>query len=100
MLRPEFVRAWPEPICPDCFTNFQRLDQNSSRNNGDLLRATRYLQTTLVLKFANRLEKRAGKYTMKVIADHSRNPEEYSSNFTQNRAEFTKQFAFINKKVL
>jgi len=100
MLRPEFLRAWPEPLCSDCFTNFQRLDENAGKNNSDLLKASRFLQTTLVAQFAAKLQKRSGRMGPKsMLSTDSRDPEEFASRFQENKAAFTRSFAQIHKKV-
>lgn len=49
LLRPEFVKKYPKPLCSDSFSNF--LDPEETHFNDDAREATKYLYEQLVPQF-------------------------------------------------
>lgn len=56
LLRPEYVRTFPKPLCSDAFSGFIRM-HNPEQHNAELEEATRNLITNVVPDFAPELAK-------------------------------------------
>eukprot|EP01087_Luapelamoeba_hula_P012489 TRINITY_DN3487_c0_g1_i6.p1 TRINITY_DN3487_c0_g1~~TRINITY_DN3487_c0_g1_i6.p1 ORF type:complete len:703 (-),score=108.99 TRINITY_DN3487_c0_g1_i6:22-2130(-) len=64
LLRPEFVRKYPVPLCSDAFSGFIRV-HNPEQHNLELQKATHYLTQVLVPAFAPQLQRL-------MVADYSK----------------------------
>lgn len=51
LLRPEFIKAYEEPLCSDGFSGFLMADPNIEEHNQALRDATTYLKTDLIPRF-------------------------------------------------
>lgn len=52
MLRPELVRAFPNPLSSDAFTNFGASDELCTEHNSEVEQATKHLQSVVLPQFA------------------------------------------------
>eukprot|EP01129_Flabellula_baltica_P012033 TRINITY_DN5373_c0_g1_i1.p1 TRINITY_DN5373_c0_g1~~TRINITY_DN5373_c0_g1_i1.p1 ORF type:complete len:726 (-),score=148.54 TRINITY_DN5373_c0_g1_i1:468-2645(-) len=86
MLRPEFVRLWPKPLCPDAFTKWQKNDPEREDNNIEIYKATQHLYNSTIPRFVEKLESIMG--------------NRQGRSFEENKMEFAKKFARIHSDKL
>lgn len=58
LLRPEFVKKYPLPLCPDAFSNFIVHDPNANTHNIEIFKATLFLFKSVIPSFASKFETR------------------------------------------
>eukprot|EP00029_Vermamoeba_vermiformis_P005506 TRINITY_DN1931_c0_g1_i1.p1 TRINITY_DN1931_c0_g1~~TRINITY_DN1931_c0_g1_i1.p1 ORF type:complete len:1922 (+),score=411.10 TRINITY_DN1931_c0_g1_i1:83-5848(+) len=86
LLRQEFVRIWPTPLCSDAFTAWQKNDPDKQQHDLEIMKATKYLLTRAIPEFAEKLDKLLP------------NDNASSPSFVMNRAAFAAEFAKIHKQ--
>lgn len=52
LLRGEFVRRWPKPLCSDAFSNFTKGLPSAEADNEEVRQATEHLRTRSIAEFA------------------------------------------------
>mmetsp|Transcript_45725 Transcript_45725/g.115084 ORF Transcript_45725/g.115084 Transcript_45725/m.115084 type:complete len:937 (+) Transcript_45725:35-2845(+) len=51
LFRPEFVKAYPHPLCPDAYSGFILADPNPKKHNGEIQEATKLLTEETIPRF-------------------------------------------------
>tara|TARA_R110002050_G_scaffold263250_1_gene403711 strand:- start:1097 stop:2467 length:1371 start_codon:yes stop_codon:yes gene_type:complete len=77
LFRPEFIKTYPRPLCPDAFTGFIRSDKKRNEYNQHVMEATVYLKTIVIPSFVCTLKQLFVEKKMAVADFHAHIEEEF-----------------------